>query len=131
MSRTKLAIAQIKRDLARINHLDDASAEQVEALAKKMHEMVEDILLHAPYAIPVNNEEIVIYEIIAYDKDVDYEISLMRTIDYAEAKAHAMKFGEQCCKDLLLNPSNGQPFDWVKLVNHDNWDIVYWASYEY
>lgn len=69
------------------------------------------------------------YEVIAYDKDDDIEISLMRTNDYSDALAHALKFGEQCKLDLLLNPENGQPFDWVKLVNADNWDIVYWASY--
>jgi hypothetical protein len=69
------------------------------------------------------------YEVVAYDKDSDMEVSLHKTNDYDDAKAHAIKFGEQCRLDLLLNPTNGQPFDWVELVNADNRDVVYWASY--
>lgn len=71
----------------------------------------------------------VVYEVVAYDKDEDYEVSLLKTNDYGDARAHALKFGEQCRLDLLLNPENGQPFDWVKLVNADDWDVVYWTSY--
>jgi hypothetical protein len=58
------------------------------------------------------------------------EVSLQKTNDYADAKAHALKFGEQCRLDMLLNPASGQPYDWVELVNADNVDVVYWASYE-
>jgi hypothetical protein len=70
------------------------------------------------------------YDVVAYDKDADDEVSLLKTQDYDQALAHAMKFGEQCKNDLLLNPATGQPFDHVRLVNSNNWDVSYWASYE-
>ena len=71
-----------------------------------------------------------VYEVIAYDKDADVDVSLHKTKDYGDARSHALKFGEQCRRDLLLNHANGQTFDWIKLVDANNWDVVYWASYK-
>lgn len=129
MSRTTRAIAQINRDLDRISGLDGIVADKMEELAKHVNALVEDILLNHSNANLFDYEGSTVYEIIAYDKDAAMEVSLQKDVDYADIKAQAMKFGEQCRLDLLLNPATGQPFDWVKLVNADNWDIVYWASY--
>jgi hypothetical protein len=103
----------------------------MEELAAHVNSIVEDILLNHSNASLFDYEGATVYEIVAYDKDADMYVILQRNSDYADVYANAMQFGEQCRLDLLLNPENGHPFDWVRMVNADNWDVVYWASHNH
>lgn len=71
------------------------------------------------------------YELVGYDKDND----IYGVIEASEDLAYLKLKGEDVAKnqrdtDSFRVNGNGEPFDWFEIVQSDNYNVVYWVSYE-
>jgi hypothetical protein len=73
--------------------------------------------------------EITGYCVLGYDKDnsVFENYGNIKELDKAISKAKELTVK---CKADELRRLNGEPIDWIEVVDAKNWDVIYWASYE-
>ena len=69
------------------------------------------------------------YVLVAVDKDSWMEMELFRSNFFQLIKLKAEVLKELLMKDLLRNPENNDPFDWIEIVDVENHDNKYWTSY--
>ena len=69
------------------------------------------------------------YVLVAVDKDSWMEMELFRSNFFQLIKLKAEVLKELLVKDLLRNPENNDPFDWIEIVDVENHDNKYWTSY--
>ena len=69
------------------------------------------------------------YSLVGYDKDNDLYEVLYSSTNYDELFEKTSVLIELCEKDKLFS-SEGEPFDWLEILDSNNYDVVYWTSYE-
>lgn len=69
------------------------------------------------------------YTVVGYDKDNDVYVEYEDYDLSVEAEYHAKQLKKLLDKGELRR-ENGEPIDWIEVVQSDNYDVVYWASYE-
>lgn len=69
------------------------------------------------------------YTVVGYDKDNDVYVEYESYDLSAEAEYHAKQLKKLLDKGELRR-ENGEPIDWIEIVQSDNYDVVYWVSYE-
>ncbi len=69
------------------------------------------------------------YTVVGYDKDNDVYVEYGDYHRQIEAEHHARELADLVYRDKLRR-ENGEPIDWIEIVQTDDWDVVYWVSYE-
>ena len=71
------------------------------------------------------------YELVGYDKDNDiYEIiETSENLEYLKTKGKEI-VEIQKNTDSFHASDNKEPFDWFEIVQSDNYNVLYWVSYE-
>ena len=69
------------------------------------------------------------YTLVGYDKDNDYYVEYGDYDLSLDAEHDAKQLKKLLDKDELRR-DNGEPIDWLEIVQTDNYDVVYWSSYE-
>lgn len=71
------------------------------------------------------------YELVGYDKDNDiYEvIETSENLEYLKTKGKEI-VEIQKNTDSFHASGNKEPFDWFEIVQSDNYNVLYWVSYE-
>jgi hypothetical protein len=69
------------------------------------------------------------YAIVGYDKDNDLYDELYFSTDIQDVLQRAKVIKPLCDNDTLRN-AKGEPYDYLEVVNRNNYDVVYWRSYE-
>ncbi len=102
---------------------DDYSKNQLENFSGiSKHEFPEDTEEKKPFAI------------VGYDKDYDVYVEYKRFRNLVVAEAFATYLKKSLEKGTLKRKcSDGilKPIDWVQVVDSENFDKVFWASYEF
>lgn len=69
------------------------------------------------------------FAIVGYDKDNDVYTELYFSTDIQDVLQRAKAIKPLCDNDTLRN-SEGEPYDYLEVVNRNNYDVLYWRSYE-
>lgn len=70
------------------------------------------------------------FKITCYDKDNGTYIDFTESSDLEKLIKEAEQMRELLLKDKLKN-TNGEPFDWIEIVDCEKESNVVWASYGY
>lgn len=71
------------------------------------------------------------YEIVAYDKDNDMYVSLGKDRSLQHAIERCENMVPMLQQDELRNPyCDNEPFDWLEVVDENDWLHSHWVSYE-
>ena len=71
------------------------------------------------------------FALVGYDKDNDIYgvIEVHEDLEYLKLKGKDVAEIQKETDNFRVN-GNGEPFDWFEIVQNDNYDVVYWVSYE-
>lgn len=69
------------------------------------------------------------FTITGFDKDNGYHIDLLSGNDCKEMITKAKRLEGPLSRDELKNPFNGEPLDWIEVVDSDGPGKICWASY--
>jgi hypothetical protein len=73
--------------------------------------------------------EITGYCVLGYDKDNSVFENYGNIKELDEAISKAKELTVKCRADELRR-LNGEPIDWIEVVDARNWEKIYWSSYE-